>query len=466
MVPVDTEDLRESRLVRAAIGPSSSRHGRPADSVGMIILLPAAFIAGLFTIIAPCTLPVVPLVLGSATGGGARRPLGVVIGFGAAFVLTAVLFAAGLAALGLTTDRLRALAVIGLAFLGLLLLVPRLADRTAAVIAPLTERAGGIQASRGRSDGFLGGLTIGAALGLLWAPCVGPIMAGVIALAASAGATPEAVAVAVAYVAGVGLPMLVIARWGRSVVRRPDPMGRRIVGALMLASAIAVATGLDYQVQGAVTAALPDSYSAALYGIEKAPAVQDALLDLGGAARSGGGASAVAGAADAALPTPIAQDLPATVPLEDLGPAPEINGITAWINSAPLSLAALKGQVVLVHFWTFGCYNCRNVQPYVKAWYERYADAGLTVLSVHTPELSFERDLANVRQAVVDQGVRFPVAFDPDYKTWNSYANHYWPAFYFVDKSGRIRHEHFGEGDYDGSEQVIRELLAEPAPAA
>ncbi len=128
-------------------------------------------------------------------------------------------------------------------------------------------------------------------------------------------------------------------------------------------------------------------------------------------------------------------------------------------------MAALRGQVVLVHFWTFACYNCRNVQPYVKAWYERYADAGFTVLSVHTPELSFERDLANVRQAVVDQGVRFPVAFDPDYTTWNGYANHYWPAFYFVDKSGRIRHEHFGEGDYDGSERVIRELLAEPAPS-
>ena len=119
---------------------------------------------------------------------------------------------------------------------------------------------------------------------------------------------------------------------------------------------------------------------------------------------------------------------------------------------------------MLVHFWTFACGNCRNVQPYVKAWYQRYAAAGLVVVGVHTPELSFERDLANVRDAVATDGVLFPVAFDPAFATWNAYRNEYWPAFYFVDKSGRIRHVHFGEGDYAGSEQVIRQLLAEPAP--
>jgi len=139
-----------------------------------------------------------------------------------------------------------------------------------------------------------------------------------------------------------------------------------------------------------------------------------------------------------------------------------LTGITAWINSAPLTMASLKGKVVLVHFWTFDCINCLHVQPYVKAWYTQYASAGLVVIGVHTPELSFERDLANVRQAVAQDGVAFPVAFDPAYATWNAYHNEYWPAFYFVDRNGHIRHEHFGEGDYAGSEQVIRELLAEP----
>ena len=149
--------------------------------------------------------------------------------------------------------------------------------------------------------------------------------------------------------------------------------------------------------------------------------------------------------------------------LPDLGAAPELRGITEWINSPPLTLKALRGSVVLVHFWTFDCINCQNVQPYVKDWYARYRDQGFTVIGVHTPELDVERHIANVRDAVTRKGVAFPVAFDPSFATWNAYGNHYWPAFYFVDKRGRVRHAHFGEGEYERSEQVIRELIAEPA---
>ena len=149
--------------------------------------------------------------------------------------------------------------------------------------------------------------------------------------------------------------------------------------------------------------------------------------------------------------------------LPDLGAAPELRGITEWINSPPLTLKALRGTVVLVHFWTFDCINCQNVQPYVKDWYARYRDQGFTVIGVHTPELDVERHIANVRDAVTRKGVAFPVAFDPSFATWNAYGNHYWPAFYFVDKRGRVRHAHFGEGEYERSEQVIRELIAEAA---
>jgi thiol-disulfide isomerase/thioredoxin len=165
---------------------------------------------------------------------------------------------------------------------------------------------------------------------------------------------------------------------------------------------------------------------------------------------------------DPDLPAPISATLPASVVLEDLGQAPALAGITDWINSDPLTMASLRGKVVLVHFWTFACINCIHVQPYVKEWYDRYAAAGLVVIGVHTPELSFERDLDNVRAAVADDGVTFPVAVDPSFATWNAYGNHYWPAFYFVDRQGRIRHVYAGEGDYDGSETVLRELLAEP----
>ena len=148
--------------------------------------------------------------------------------------------------------------------------------------------------------------------------------------------------------------------------------------------------------------------------------------------------------------------------LPDLGVAPELRGITTWINSPPLTLAALRGTVVLVHFWTFDCINCQNVQPYVKRWYERYRESGFAVVGVHTPELDSERELDSVRAAVARKGVTFPVAFDPEYATWDAYRNSYWPAFYFIDKSGHLRFAHYGEGEYDRSERVIQQLLGEP----
>ncbi len=146
--------------------------------------------------------------------------------------------------------------------------------------------------------------------------------------------------------------------------------------------------------------------------------------------------------------------------LPDVGEASELRGITEWINSEPLTLRALRGHVVLVHFWTFDCINCQNVQPYVQRWHETYASQGLRVVGIHTPELDIERDPANVRAAVRSNGVTFPVGIDADYRTWDAYRNHYWPAFYWVDRAGRIRHTHAGEGSYDEQERVIRTLLA------
>ena len=407
-----------------------------------------AFIAGLLTILAPCTLPVVPLVLGGATGGGRRRIGGIFVGFGASFLAVTVIFAAALASLSVTTDRLRLGAAVVLGFVGLSLAWPRAARIFDRVLVPLQQRAaaGRLSSPGVRQDGLLGGLAIGAGIGLIWAPCVGPIMAAVIAAAAVSGPSPLAVAIAAAYVAGAVIPLAAIARWGRratgAVDRHRADRLRRAFGIAMTLISVVVLTGLDVPLQARLGAGLPAEISSALFAIEQQPAAQEGLTVL--------------------RPTAAAQNN--TVPLEDLGPAPELTGITAWINSEPTSLAALRGKVVLVHFWTFGCINCIHVQPYVKAWYARYAGDGFIVLGIHTPELSFERDIDNVRDAVAKADVRFPVAFDPAYATWNAYRNSYWPAFYFVDKAGRIRHVHFGEGDYDGSEAVIRELLAEPAP--
>jgi cytochrome c biogenesis protein CcdA/thiol-disulfide isomerase/thioredoxin len=403
-----------------------------------------AFAAGVLTFVAPCTLPVLPIVVGAGVAGGRRRPAGVVIGFGASFVLLSILLASLLARAGLAASQLRVASALALALVGAVLAFPLLGRRLEAGLGPLAHVAPSLAS---RSDGLLDGLAIGAAIGVVWAPCVGPIMAAVLVAAATGGATAATVAIAAAYAAGAALPLLAVAVLGRraiSAAGSPETRFRirQAFGALMVVASVVVATGYDTSLERTLSAMTvggqtPDPAS---------PRV----------------ASAPFAATDPRLPTPIASGLPASTQLDDLGLAPELTGITVWINSPPLTIAALQGKVVLVHFWTFACINCLHVQPYVKAWYARYASAGLVVVGVHTPELSFERDVANVRRAVADDGVTFPVAFDPAYATWNAYGNSYWPAFYLVDRSGRIRHTHFGEGDYGGSEEAIRELLLEP----
>lgn len=141
-------------------------------------------------------------------------------------------------------------------------------------------------------------------------------------------------------------------------------------------------------------------------------------------------------------------------------PAPDIAN-EIWLNSAPLRMADLKGKVVMVEFWTFGCYNCRNVEPYVKQWHQKYADKGFMVIGVHSPEFSYERDSAKVEQYIREHDIRFPVPIDNDFSTWNRYGNRYWPAMYLIDKQGVIRYVRIGEGRYQETERLIQSLLAE-----
>jgi cytochrome c biogenesis protein CcdA/thiol-disulfide isomerase/thioredoxin len=435
----------------------------------VLIVLSFAFLAGVLTILAPCTLPVVPLVFGAAATGGRRRTLGILVGFGLTFVLAAVVLASALAAAGLTTDRLRFASAVVLGLVGLTLVSSRMAALAERRLAPVAGF--GMSLADGRpGDRLVGGLVLGGAIGLVWAPCVGPIMAAVIATAVSRGPSVETVIIALAYVAGAIVPIAIIAGWGRRASRALGRYAQRGrlrggLGVAMLVTAALVATGLDFAVEERVAALLPAGWGGALLAVEQQPNIQeelDMLRTVRTTSPTNDARNPTADESSAAdLPAPIAGSLPASVALEDLGSAPELTGIDAWINSDPLTMTSLRGKVVLVEFWTFGCINCQHVQPYVKAWYDRYASAGLVVVGIHTPELSFERDLGNVRDAVAKADIRFPVAFDPAYATWNAYRNSYWPAFFFVDRSGLIRHTHVGEGEYDGSEQVIRELLSE-----
>jgi len=440
----------------------------------MPIVTTFAFLAGVLTILSPCALPVIPLVLGASATGGWRRAAGIFAGFGGTFIATTVLFASVLAAAGLNTNGLRTVSAVLLGLVGVTLVSERVGGWAARFLAPVAELGtrlvgGGPGRGPGHATvgGTVGGLVLGAGIGLVWAPCVGPIMAGVIAAAVTGGPSIQTVVVATAYVAGAIVPLSLIAIGG---IRARDALGRaarrttlrRSFGGAMVLSALLIVGGLDLTIENGVASVLPAGWSSALGAIDQGPDIQQEIsVPQTDPSRAPRAPSSTVAPGMVALPAPIATSLPGEVGLSDLGPAPDPVAIQAWINSQPLTMRDLRGKVVLVEFWTFDCINCQHVQPFVKAWYDRYAAAGFVVVGVHSPELSFERDLANVREAVSQADIRYPVAVDPSFATWNAYRNAYWPAFYFIDRTGHIRYVHAGEGDYDGSEQVIRELLAE-----
>ena len=461
----------------------------------MIILIAFALLAGLVTILSPCILPLLPLVLATGSGGGWLRPLGVIAGLVVSFTVFTLTLTALVAALGIPAGALRWIAVGALALFGLALLIPAFGAR----LAPLFGRLAGAGAGRGGNglagggNGLAGGLALGATLGLVWAPCVGPIMASVIVLAATQGATPGTAALTLAYAVGAGVPLLAVAIGGRALVARLrrglGTAGARMqqgLGALLLLTCLFIATGQDLRLQTLAGSYLPGDWTARLTAIEDQPVVRRELTQLRGdttvaAAPDLPTAPALPAEEPPAMPsdTPVPPTPPPVPPpsapptvatprlnLPDLGPAAELVGTGQWFNAAPTTLAALRGQVVIVDFWTFACYNCNNTLPYIKTWYDKYADQGLVILGVHTPEFAYEHEAANVANAIEQKGIKFPVVQDNDYRTWRAYNNHYWPAFYFVDAQGRLRHTHFGEGAYDESEQVIRQLLAEAQQAA
>jgi cytochrome c biogenesis protein CcdA/thiol-disulfide isomerase/thioredoxin len=444
----------------------------------MELLILFAFIAGAVTVLSPCVLPVLPILLATSSGGGRLRPVGIVLGLALTFTVVTLAVTVAAQALALPAAWLRIFAIASLGFFGLALLLPPLGLWTERALSPLTRLS-----SRRPTGNFWGGMAIGAGLGLVWAPCAGPIMASVLSLTALAGVTPAAVAITLAYSLGAGLPMLAFAYGGRRLLSRARELGprsivvRRIFGGLTVLACVGLFLGADAQLQSSVLSSLPPAWSASLTAIEQTDVVQAQLNTLHGQSPTQSSSkemSALTAPTTQPMSEPISKPtaLPTStstpqqpsqpkIDLPDLGPAPELTGITQWFNSEPVTLQQLRGKVVLVNFWTFDCINCRHTMPYVKDLYSKYHDQGLEIVGVHTPELSFEYVPDNVKAAIKDQGITWPVAFDPNYKTWSAYNNMYWPAFYFVDVNGHIRYTHFGEGNYDYNEQVVRQLLTE-----
>jgi cytochrome c biogenesis protein CcdA/thiol-disulfide isomerase/thioredoxin len=433
----------------------------------MAALLAFAFVSGIVTILSPCILPVLPVVLSGGIAGGRARPLGVVAGFVASFSFFTLALTAIVEAVGVSPDALRIVAVVLIAAFGLVMAVPALRDLFERAVSRLAGLASRGRTGGERKAGFWAGLPVGIGLGLVWTPCVGPIMASVISLALTQRVDGGAVAITLAYALGTSIPMLAVMIGGRALLERVPGLKRNAgriqqgFGVLMIAVAVSIAFGLDRRLQAAILDVLPN-YGAGLTRLEQAAPVREAL-----AAREGASdyvAAGTDGVFRGAPADPV--DWPKAGRLGDYGAAPEFIAGGSWLRAdggaAPaLTLAGLRGKVVIVDFWTYSCINCVRTIPYLRAWHEAYADQGLVIVGVHTPEFEFEKNPGNVQRAMRDLGVAWPVVQDNAYAQWDVYGNHYWPAKYFIDADGRVRYFHFGEGSYAESEQVIRALLAE-----
>jgi len=412
----------------------------------VLLAMVFAVVAGAGTALSPCVLPVLPVVLSAGASGARRRPLGVAIGLTAGLAFAAVALSELIDALGLPDGTVRTLAVVVLALFGIALLVPPLSASVEARLSRLVTRAPG----RGRGDGLRSGLVLGASLGLLYAPCAGPILAAVVALDASL--SPARGLLGLAYAAGAGLALLGVMIAGRRATRRLAPRAGRLhqgLGAVMVVTAVLLGVGLDRDFQAAIAADLPAFLVNPTERLERSRAVDRTLQSV----RPGRARPARASSAPVS-----GRRLP------DLGAAPAFTGTQRWFNTPggrALTLGELRGRVVLIDFWTYTCINCLRTLPHLRAWDERYRRAGLTVVGVHTPEFAFERNADNVRSAIAANKLRYPVVQDNAYATWNAYLNQYWPAKYLIDANGQVRYTHFGEGDYDETERAIRALLAE-----
>jgi cytochrome c biogenesis protein CcdA/thiol-disulfide isomerase/thioredoxin len=420
--------------------------------IGLVLVgVVAGFLAG----ISPCILPVLPVVLvAGATGtnpsaqrtaddappkAGVARSVAIVVGLALSF---SVLILAGseiISLLHLPQDSLQDAGIALLILVGLGYLIPPLGALLERPFARIRTR---------QPSGRGGGFVVGLALGLLYVPCAGPILAAITVVGATHRVGLTAVFVTAAFAVGTAIPLLAVALAGGqlsrrlSTLRRHAPQARLVGGAVMIAMAVAIAfnafQGLERDVP---------SYSTALQG---SATIRGQLNDLTGVQA-----------------TSLTKCNPNATALVDCGPAPAFKGITAWLNTPggkPLTMSQLRGKVVLVDFWTYSCINCQRTLPHVEAWYRDYAKDGFVVVGVHTPEFAFEHVVSNVRTEAAAFGVRYPVAIDDNYDTWNAYDNEYWPADYLIDAQGVVRHVHFGEGDYSTTEQLIRELLVDAHP--
>src|SRR6202522_530401 len=490
-----------------------------------MLLFALAYIGGVLTIASPCILPVLPFVFARADQPFLRRGLPMLLGMGLTFAVVATLAAVGGGWAVQANEYGRYVAIALLALFGVTLLFPELSDRLTRPLVALGGRLSASADRNENAGSVWPSLLLGIATGLLWAPCAGPVLGLILTGAALQGANVQTTFLLLAYAAGAATSLaLALLIGGRVFTAMKRSLGagewvRRGLGAAVLVAVVAIFFGADTgfltQISFANTASLEQSLVDRVHpapGTDGAQPSFSVVMPKGGGAMmsanpamvmsanaptmamngkmsagkdgaqpsssvvtpEGGGAMMSANPAmmmSANAPTMAmngtpaaamkAVDAPAPNALPVEGSLPSLSGAVQWLNSPPLTPEQLKGKVVLVDFWTYSCINCLRSIPYVRAWADKYKDQGLVVIGVHAPEFAFETNIYNVNQAVAKLKIDYPVAIDNDYAIWRAFKNEYWPADYFIDANGKIRHHFFGEGDYAESEKVIQQLLAE-----
>jgi cytochrome c biogenesis protein CcdA/thiol-disulfide isomerase/thioredoxin len=418
------------------------------------------YFGGVLTILSPCILPVLPFVFARSEQKFATNGLPMLAGMAITFAAIATLAAVGGSWAVRVNQYGRIFALVLLTAFAATLLSTRLADWLARPFVALGNRLA--QRSDGAPRfGFLNSLLLGVATGLLWAPCAGPILGLILTGAAISGPNARTTLLLFAYAAGAATSLAIALLAGGRVfafLKRSLGTGewiRRALGVAVLLAVVAILFGWDSTVltrlslngTNTLEQSLIDKLNPPAAGGSMTMAMSNSNMAMSNSKGDGHGMMM-----SAAKPS---GDLPVE------GEIPSFAGATLWLNSPPLTPEALRGKVVMVDFWTYSCINCLRALPYVESWYEKYKDHGLVVIGVHAPEFAFEKDPANVRRAVADLKITYPVALDNDYAIWQAFNNQYWPAHYFIDATGRIRGHHFGEGNYDESEQTIRKLLTD-----
>lgn len=413
----------------------------------MPVLLGYAFLAGLVTMLAPCVWPLLPIILSATSAGKEKgRPLGITVGIMVSFGVLTLSISYLVRIFHFDPNLLRLLAVLVIGFMGITLIIPKLSGLLEAYVSRFTGIFGNLKTGQG----FGAGLVSGLALGIVWTPCAGPILASIAALSAIGMVNLNVILITAAYVTGVGIPLFIFAYSGQQIIAGAKFFSKytgrvqQVFGGIMILTAIAIYTNFDTYLQTQLLNAFP-WFNSSINSFESNSAVKRQLDILKGK-----------------LPT-------ANLAIDSNGlfnsnyPAPEISGITKWLNlpagKQALTINDLHGQVILIDFWTYTCINCLRTLPFVTGWYDKYNSQGFMVIGVHTPEFQFEHDTKNVLAAIKMFNIHYPVAQDNNYATWGNYDNQYWPAEYLIDQNGIVRRTHFGEGEYDQMETAIQTLL-------